>query len=140
MFTPGLFDGQVAIVTGGGTGLGLAIAKRLGELGARIVIGSRNSGNLERGSAELRHAGLDPLCVQVDVRNPEQVDEMVQRTIRHFGQIDILVNNAAGNFICRAEELSPNGWSAAFRRASRGRSTAHSWRASRHWSASASNC
>jgi NAD(P)-dependent dehydrogenase (short-subunit alcohol dehydrogenase family) len=112
MFKPGLFDGQVAIVTGGGTGLGLAIAKRLGELGARIVIGSRSSGNLERGSAELRHAGLDPLCVQVDVRNPEQVDEMVQRTIRHFGQIDVLVNNAAGNFICRAEDLSPNGWNA----------------------------
>ena len=112
MFIPNLLKGQVAIVTGGGTGLGLAIAKRLGELGARIVIGSRNSENLEKGSAALRHAGLDPLAVQVDVRNPEQVDEMVQRTIRHFGHIDILVNNAAGNFICKAEELSPNGWNA----------------------------
>jgi NAD(P)-dependent dehydrogenase (short-subunit alcohol dehydrogenase family) len=112
MFIPNLLKGQVAIVTGGGTGLGLAIAKRLGGLGARIVIGSRNSENLEKGSAELRHAGLDPLAVQVDVRNPEQVDEMVQRTIRHFGRIDILVNNAAGNFICKAEELSPNGWNA----------------------------
>ena len=112
MFIPNLLKGQVAIVTGGGTGLGLAIAKRLGELGARIVIGSRNSENLEKGSAVLRHAGLDPLAVQVDVRNPEQVDEMVQRTIRHFGRIDILVNNAAGNFICKAEELSPNGWNA----------------------------
>ena len=112
MFIPNLLKGQVAIVTGGGTGLGLAIAKRLGELGARIVIGSRNSENLEKGSAELRHAGLDPLAVQVDVRNPEQVDEMVQRTIRHFGRIDILVNNAAGNFICKAEDLSPNGWNA----------------------------
>ncbi len=112
MFIPNLLKGQVAIVTGGGTGLGLAIAKRLGELGARIVIGSRNSENLEKGSAELRHAGLDPLAVQVDVRNPEQVDEMVQRTIKHFGRIDILVNNAAGNFICKAEELSPNGWNA----------------------------
>ena len=112
MFIPNLLKGQVAIVTGGGTGIGLAIAKRLGELGARIVIGSRNSENLEKGSAALRHAGLDPLAVQVDVRNPEQVDEMVQRTIRHFGRIDILVNNAAGNFICKAEELSPNGWNA----------------------------
>ena len=112
MFTPNLLNGQVAIVTGGGTGIGLAIAKRLGELGARIVIGSRNSENLEKGSAELRHAGLDPLTVQVDVRKPEQVDEMVQRTVRHFGRIDILVNNAAGNFICKAEELSPNGWNA----------------------------
>lgn len=112
MFIPNLLKGQVAIVTGGGTGLGLAIARRLGELGARIVIGSRNSENLEKGSADLRHAGLDPLAVQVDVRNPEQVDEMVQRTIRHFGRIDILVNNAAGNFVVKAEELSPNGWNA----------------------------
>ena len=112
MFIPSLLKGQVAVVTGGGTGIGLAIARRLGELGAGIVIASRNSENLERGSAELRLAGLDPLAVQVDVRNPEQVDEMVQRTIRHFGHLDILINNAAGNFICRAEELSPNGWNA----------------------------
>jgi NAD(P)-dependent dehydrogenase (short-subunit alcohol dehydrogenase family) len=104
--------GQVAIVTGGGTGIGLAIARRLGELGARLVIGSRSSEHIEHGSAELRHAGFDPLAVQVDVRNPEQVDEMVTRTVRHFGRIDILVNNAAGNFICRAEDLSPNGWNA----------------------------
>jgi len=110
MTTPSPLKDQVAIVTGGGTGIGLAIARRLGELGARIVIGSRSAGNIERGSTELRHAGLDPLVVQVDVRNPEQVDEMVTRTVRHFGRIDILVNNAAGNFICRAEELSPNGW------------------------------
>jgi len=48
----------------------------------------------------------------VDVRNPEQVDEMVTRTVRHFGRIDILVNNAAGNFVCRAEDLYPNGWNA----------------------------
>jgi NAD(P)-dependent dehydrogenase (short-subunit alcohol dehydrogenase family) len=112
MFAPDLFKDRVAVITGGGTGLGLAIAKRLGELGARITIASRNSDNLERGSAELRHAGLDPLCVQLDVRNPEQVDEMVQRVLRHFGRIDVLVNNAAGNFICRAEDLSPNGWNA----------------------------
>src|ERR671913_675955 len=112
MFEPSLLKGQVAVVTGGGTGIGLAIARRLGELGARIVIGSRNAENLEKGSAELRHAGLDPLAVQVDVRNPEQVDEMVERTLKHFGHIDVLINNAAGNFICRAEDLSPNGWNA----------------------------
>jgi NAD(P)-dependent dehydrogenase (short-subunit alcohol dehydrogenase family) len=103
---------RVAVVTGGGTGIGLAVAKRLGELGARIVIGSRNAANLEAGSAELRHAGLDPLTVQIDVRNPEQVDELVERTVKHFGHIDILVNNAAGNFICPAEDLSINGWNA----------------------------
>ena len=109
---PRLLKDRVAVVTGGGTGIGLAVAKRLGALGARIVIGSRNSANLEAGSAELRHAGLDPLTVQIDVRNPEQVDEIVERTVKHFGHIDILVNNAAGNFICRAEDLSPNGWNA----------------------------
>ncbi|MEO6212834.1 MAG: SDR family oxidoreductase [Vicinamibacterales bacterium] len=112
MFIPSLLKDQVVVVTGGGTGIGLAIAQRLGELGAKVAIGSRNAKNLEKGSAALRHAGLDPLAVQVDVRNPEQVDEMVQRVVRHFGRIDILVNNAAGNFVCRAEELSPNGWNA----------------------------
>jgi NAD(P)-dependent dehydrogenase (short-subunit alcohol dehydrogenase family) len=112
MFSSSLLKGQVAIVTGGGTGLGLAIARRLGELGAQIAIGSRNAENLERGNAELRHAGLDPLTVKIDVRNPEQVDEMVGRVVKHFGQIDILVNNAAGNFICPAKDLSPNGWNA----------------------------
>ena len=112
MFGPEMFKGRVAVVTGGGTGIGLAVAKRLGAFGARIVIGSRNSANLEAGSAELRHAGLDPLTVQIDVRNPEQVDELVERTVKHFGHIDILVNNAAGNFICPAEDLSINGWNA----------------------------
>ena len=112
MFTPSLLKGKVAVVTGGGTGIGLGVARRLGELGARIAVGSRNSENLERGTAELRHAGLDPLAVQIDVRNTEQVEEMVQRVVRHFGHIDILINNAAGNFVCRAEDLSPNGWKA----------------------------
>jgi NAD(P)-dependent dehydrogenase (short-subunit alcohol dehydrogenase family) len=112
MFGPDMLKDRVAVVTGGGTGIGLAVAKRLGALGARIVIGSRNAVNLEAGSAELRHAGLDPLTVQVDVRNPEQVDELVERSVKHFGHIDILVNNAAGNFICRAEDLSINGWNA----------------------------
>ena len=83
-----------------------------GALGATLVIGSRNARNLERGSAELRHAGYDSLAVQIDVRKPDQVDEMVHRVLHHYGRIDILVNNAAGNFICRAEDLSPNGWNA----------------------------
>ena len=112
MFDPQLLKDHVAVVTGGGTGIGLAIAKRLGGLGARIAIASRNSQNLEEGCAALRAAGVDALAVQLDVRKPEQVDEMVERTVKHFGGLDILVNNAAGNFICRAEDLSPNGWNA----------------------------
>src|SRR5678816_2915922 len=110
MFDQRLLKDQVALVTGGGTGIGLAIARRLGSLGARIAIASRDSTHLERGCAALRESGIDALAVQLDVRKPEQVDEMVERTVKHFGGFDILVNNAAGNFICRAEELSPNGW------------------------------
>ncbi len=112
MLNSSSLTGRVAIVTGGGTGIGLAVARRLGELGARIAIGSRSARNLEEGTAELHHAGLDPLAAQVDVRNPEQVEELVHRVVHHFGHVDILVNNAAGNFICRAEDLSPNGWNA----------------------------
>jgi NAD(P)-dependent dehydrogenase (short-subunit alcohol dehydrogenase family) len=112
MFSPSALKDRVAIVTGGGTGIGLAIAKRLGSLGATLVFGSRNSANLERGSAELRRAGYDSLACQVDVRKPDQVDEMVHRALHHYGRIDILVNNAAGNFVSRAEDLTPNGWNA----------------------------
>ena len=112
MFQPDLLKDQVAVVTGGGTGIGLAIAQRLGSLGARIAIASRNPEHLESGCAALSQNGIDALAIQLDVRQPEQVDEMVVRTTRHFGSLDILVNNAAGNFVCRAEDLSPNGWNA----------------------------
>ena len=112
MFEAHLFKDRVAVITGGGTGIGLAIARRLGSLGARIAIASRNSEHLEAGCAALCDAGIDALAAQLDVRNPEQVDEMVVRTVKHFGSLDILVNNAAGNFISRAEDLSPNGWNA----------------------------
>ena len=106
------FEQQAAVVTGAASGIGLAIARRFGSLGARVAIASRNSEHLEHGCASLRTSGVDALAVQLDVRNPEQVDEMVARTVKHFGGLDILVNNAAGNFICRAEDLSPNGWNA----------------------------
>jgi len=112
MFEPNLLKGRVAVITGGGTGIGLAIARRLGTLGANIAIASRNSEHLEAGCSALRETGIDALAVQLDVRNPEQVDEMVLRSVKHFGGLDILVNNAAGNFICRAEDLSPNAWNA----------------------------
>jgi len=109
--TPFLND-QVAIVTGGGTGLGLAIARRLGELGARLVLASRNPEHLTNGAKMLEAEKREVLTVQTDVRDPAEVDAMVARAAERFGRIDILINNAAGNFICRAEDLSPNGWNA----------------------------
>ena len=112
MFHEGMLAGRVAVVTGGGTGIGLAIARRLGRLGASIVMASRNARNLEAGAEALTGDGTPHVTVPVDVRKPEEIDAMVARAVEAFGGIDILINNAAGNFICRAEDLSPNGWNA----------------------------
>jgi NAD(P)-dependent dehydrogenase (short-subunit alcohol dehydrogenase family) len=112
MFDARVLEGQTAIVTGGGTGIGLAIARALGRHGANVVIASRSQEHLDAGAAALRDAGCQPLAIPVDVRQPAEVDAMVERTLAAFGRIDILINNAAGNFICRAEDLSPNGWNA----------------------------
>ncbi len=112
MFATSLFRDQVALVTGGGTGLGLAIARRLGGLGARVVIASRNQEHLDAGAAALRADGIEAEAVQVDIRKPDEVDRMMDAAVARFGRVDMLINNAAGNFICRAEDLSPNGWNA----------------------------
>ena len=112
MFATRVFDGQTALVTGGGTGIGLAIARALGRLGARVVIASRSQSNLDAGLSALGEAGCDAMAVPVDVRDPAAVDAMVARTVASRGGIDLLVNNAAGNFVSRAEALSPNGWNA----------------------------
>jgi NAD(P)-dependent dehydrogenase (short-subunit alcohol dehydrogenase family) len=103
-------DGRVAIITGGGTGIGFAIAKAYARLGARLVLASRNADHLEPAAHELTTGGAQVLTVPTDVRVPEQVDHLMEETARRFDSIDILVNNAAGNFICPAEKLSVNGW------------------------------
>ncbi len=107
-------NGRVAIITGGGTGIGFAIADEYARLGAKLVLASRNPEHLEPAAQALRakHSDAQVLTVPTDVRIPEQVDEMCQQTLRQFRSIDILVNNAAGNFVCPAERLSPNGWNA----------------------------
>jgi NAD(P)-dependent dehydrogenase (short-subunit alcohol dehydrogenase family) len=112
MFATRVLEGQTAIITGGGTGIGLAIADALGQAGANLVIASRNPENLAKGEATLRAAGHSVATATVDVRNPEQVEAMVATAVATFGGVDILINNAAGNFIARAEDLSPNGWNA----------------------------
>ncbi|HKS95256.1 MAG TPA: SDR family NAD(P)-dependent oxidoreductase, partial [Terriglobia bacterium] len=105
-------DGRVAIITGGGTGIGRAIAHEYARLGARLVLASRSPEHFEPTATELRGKGAQVIAVPTDVRVPEQVEHLCAETIQRFGAIDILVNNAAGNFICPAEKLSPNGWSA----------------------------
>ena len=112
MFASPVLEGQTAVVTGGGTGIGLAIARALGRLGATVAIASRNPDHLHAGAEALRSDGTRVFTATVDVRDPVQVDAMVEDVVRETGRIDILVNNAAGNFICKAEDLSPNGWNA----------------------------
>ena len=106
------FQDQVAVVTGGGTGLGLEISRGLAALGARVVIASRSvehhAGLLEEGARR----GWQIESIVLDVREPKLVREAAEGVIARWGQVDILVNNAAGNFVCPAERLSPNAWRA----------------------------
>jgi NAD(P)-dependent dehydrogenase (short-subunit alcohol dehydrogenase family) len=110
MFAPDLLQGQVAIITGGGTGIGLGIAERFGQLGAKVVIASRKVAHLEPALAQLHAQGIDAIAVPTDIRQPAAIDELVAATLARYRRIDILVNNAAGNFTCLAENLSVNGW------------------------------
>jgi NAD(P)-dependent dehydrogenase (short-subunit alcohol dehydrogenase family) len=104
------FRDKTVLVTGGGTGLGLATAHRFGALGARLVIASREAAHLDPAAAQLRDAGYPVLAVPTDVRRPAQVAALRQAAVERFGAIDVLVNNAAGNFLCPTEKLSPGGW------------------------------
>lgn len=105
-------EGKVAIVTGGSSGMGKAMAKKFAEKGAKVVITGRTIENLEQTKQEIQQQEGQVLCVQMDVRNPEDAKRMVEETKRAFSGVDYLVNNAAGNFICPAEEMSVNAWNA----------------------------
>jgi peroxisomal 2,4-dienoyl-CoA reductase len=109
-FRPGLFDGQVALITGGATGIGFGIAELLGSLGAHVVIASRKQEHLDTAAASLQKTGARVSVATVDVREPERVKAMVEQVQRERGRIDILVNNAAGNFYAPSESMSPNAW------------------------------
>ncbi|MCP4930900.1 MAG: 2,4-dienoyl-CoA reductase [Candidatus Marinimicrobia bacterium] len=110
MFESGLLKKKSIIVTGGGTGLGKSMATRYAELGADLVITSRRQEVINSTAEELREYGGKVLAVSCDVRDPDQVQNMVDQTVNEFGKIDILLNNAAGNFISPTENLSPNGF------------------------------
>ena len=102
--------GQVAIVTGGGTGIGKVIARTLGGLGARVVIASRKLPVLQEAVAQLKAAGVGAHAIAADIREPKQVDALIAGTLATFGRLDILINNAAGNFLVPTSDLSPNGF------------------------------
>lgn len=105
-------NGKTVIVTGGNSGIGKAMAKRFLEKGANVVITGRSEEKLSTAANELGDNEGRLKTVQMDVRLPEDAERMVEETKNAFGQVDFLVNNAAGNFICPAEDLSINGWNA----------------------------
>ena len=110
MFDSQLLKGKTIIVTGGGTGLGKSMATRFAELGANLVITSRRQNLIDETAKILREHGVKVLAISCDVREPDQVESMVNKTVEEFGGIDILLNNAAGNFISPTENLSSNAF------------------------------
>ena len=108
-------SGKVAIVTGGGTGIGAATARVLADHGADVVIAARTVEDLERTSASVEGAtGRRCLPIRTDVKDEEQVIDLVQRTVEELGRLDILVNNAGGTRMGPLSALPTKAWDASF--------------------------
>jgi NAD(P)-dependent dehydrogenase (short-subunit alcohol dehydrogenase family) len=107
---PGTYDSSVVIVTGGGTGLGKAIATEFGRLGASVGILSRDEDHRRAGVEAVKEAGGWPYGVACDIRDAESIAAAFDAVEENLGPIDVLVNNAAGNFPVPAEDMSPNAW------------------------------
>ncbi len=131
VFRSGVLKDRVGFVTGGGTGITGGVARALAEAGANVALVSRSLEHLEpaasaineahdggrgtsptvREGADLENATIgEAFAIAADVRKPEEVEKAIAATVERFGKIDIVVNGAAGNFLCAAEELSPNGF------------------------------
>lgn len=110
VFAKEILNGHVAFVTGGGTGITGGIARALAESGAAVALVSRNIDHLQPAADAINKNGGKAIAVAADVRQPDAVEAAVATTIEQLGKIDIVVNGAAGNFLCSAEQLSPNGF------------------------------
>jgi 2,4-dienoyl-CoA reductase [(3E)-enoyl-CoA-producing], peroxisomal len=110
IFADNILQGKVAFVTGGGTGITGGVARAFAESGAKVAIVSRKIENLEPMKSLIESNGGECLAVAADVRDFAAIEDAISQTAAHFGKIDILVNGAAGNFLCKAEELSANGF------------------------------
>ena len=109
-FQTDLLKGKTALVTGGGTGICRGLALALASHGCDVAITSRNADHLEPTCLDIEAVGVRALAIAGDVRDPTAVDQTVAETVTAFERLDILVNGAAGNFLCLAEDLSPNGF------------------------------
>jgi len=106
----GCLEGKTAVVTGGGTGLGLEISRGLAALGARVAVASRSTEHHAAFLDEAREHGWAASSHELDVREPVQIQALADELREQHCRVDMLVNNAAGNFVCPAERLSVNAW------------------------------
>src|SRR5207248_10833990 len=98
MLPEGTLKARVAIITGGGTGIGRGIAEELARLGARVVLAGRKQQTIDAAAGAIEEAGGQALAASGDVRDPAAVDGIVSAAVERYGGVDILINNAAGNF------------------------------------------
>ena len=110
VFQPGLLKNRVALITGGGTGICRGIALAFAAHGCDLAITSRKLEHLEPTRDELRALGVRAIAKVADVRDAAAVNDAVSGVVSELGRLDIVINGAAGNFICLAENLSPNGF------------------------------
>jgi NAD(P)-dependent dehydrogenase (short-subunit alcohol dehydrogenase family) len=113
MFEAGLLKEKVVLVTGGGTGLGRSMAERFLQLGAKVAIASRRQDVIDTAAREMHEKTRgETLGVACDVRDPDAVKAMIDAVYARFGRVDVLLNNAAGNFISPTERLSTRAFDA----------------------------
>ncbi|MCE2439477.1 MAG: SDR family oxidoreductase [Candidatus Latescibacteria bacterium] len=112
VFAPDLFAGKTALVTGGGRGIGKRIALAFARLGSQVVIAGRNAETLTAAGEEIAGIGARCVALTVNIREVEQVEDLLSKALRKFGVIDFLVNNAGGQFPARPTEITDGGWRA----------------------------
>ena len=112
VFGDGLFDGEVALVSGGGSGLGRAIAIQMASLGARVALCGRRIERLEETAAHIREAGGTVTTHAMSIRDPDAVADLIKDVVAKHGRLDHLVNNAGGQFPQAAIDYSVKGWNA----------------------------
>jgi citronellol/citronellal dehydrogenase len=110
IFAPGLLDGRVCVVSGSGSGLGRASALELGRLGATVVGCGRRAEPIEETAEAIRGIGGEALAESLDIRDEEAVDGLFDRVLERYGRVDVLVNNAGGQFLSPADAITPKGF------------------------------